>query len=352
MTSYERIKALVEGRPADRIGVAGWAHLPLVDRNITDFTRGLINFVEYNQFDLVKVMYNAYFVATAYGAKVDYSKSASRWASEVLAYPIYHPEEYLKLKPLDIDKCSLKDNVEMTKRLVDHYHGVKPVIATVFSPMTSVLEITAVRKPESMKRMMEYSPKELHYALEIATETNRRFVEKLLEAGVDGIFYATQMSAYDVITKEQYLEFSRPYDLQLLESIQGKTWFNLLHIHRQSDLLFREHLDYPVQAINWESAADAPNTTSIRQARAMTDKILVGGIDQHHDFLTPDNDREAVKAVLKKRLATAMEECPDRRFIFAPGCSMQLHVHHYLFTLMKEVVDELYDSPGGERDSN
>ena len=81
--------------------------------------------------------------------------------------------------------------------------------------------------------------------------------------------------------------------------------------------------------------------TSVREVRKMyPDKVLIGGIDQHNDFVNTDNDREAIKAVLRNRLLTAMEECGDGRFIFAPGCALPLDVDRYVFTLMDEVVEE------------
>ena len=39
MTGTQRIKALLDGSPIDRTPIGGWYHMPLVDRNVTDFTR-------------------------------------------------------------------------------------------------------------------------------------------------------------------------------------------------------------------------------------------------------------------------------------------------------------------------
>lgn len=32
MNSMQRVKAMVEGKEVDRIGVAGWYHMPLLDQ--------------------------------------------------------------------------------------------------------------------------------------------------------------------------------------------------------------------------------------------------------------------------------------------------------------------------------
>ena len=61
-----------------------------------------------------------------------------------------------------------------------------------------------------------------------------------------------------------------------------------------------------VQTINWEDkAASDEERTSITAARALTDKVLIGGIEQHHDFHNIDKDRESIKAVLKNRLISS-----------------------------------------------
>ena len=77
--------------------------------------------------------------------------------------------------------------------------------------------------------------------------------------------------------------------------------------------------------------------------RAKTDKIIIAGFDQDHDFITPENDREAVKAVLKRRFLEAEKENGSNRFIFAPGCCLA-HGGSYLNALIYEVAEELGQS--------
>ena len=67
---------------------------------------------------------------------------------------------------------------------------------------------------------------------------------------------------------------------------------------------------------------------------------IIGGIDQHNDFHDPNNDRELIKERLRRRLLTALEECGDYNFVFAPGCALPMDVDRYVFTLMEEVVEE------------
>jgi len=343
MYGTELIKAMVNKQPVDRIAVSGWVHLPEVDMNAKDFAKRTIDFTDTNGYDFVKMMFNAHFMTTAYGGKIKYSSDPRVWYGDIQEYPLNHPHDYATLEPLDIENSSLMLEVEATRMVAEHYKGKVPVIATLFSPITSLQEMTSSTKATRTIAMMKYSPKELHHALEAITETIIRFGKKLVEAGADGIFYANQFCCTNVITREQHEEFSRPYDLKILNAMrEAGSWFNMMHIHGSGNYMMDLFMDYPVDAYNWENiAAEGLEPTTITQMKAMTDKLLICGIDQHHDFFNEENDREAVKALLRSRLDEVLEVCKDKNFVFAPGCAMPCEARPYLFNLMREVVDEL-----------
>lgn len=342
MNSRQRLQAMVNNEPVDRVGVSGWLHMSMVDRNPKDFANATISFTEYNGWDFIKVMSNGHYFAEAFGADITFSKDPTEWSGHVHNYPINHPKDFENLRVLDPKKGVLAREIEAIKRIVEHFKGEVPVLATVFTPLTWAQEMTSSTRPGPTQAAMKYNPKELCKGLEVISETNIRFLEELIKAGIDGIFYATQFATRDVITPEQHAEFARKYDLPALEFIKDKTWFNMLHIHYSKNLMFKEHADYPVQAINWEDkGVSDEERTSITTARALTDKVLIGGIEQHHDFYNADNDRESIKALLKDRLVSSLKECGDKKFIFAPGCSLPMDVDGYVFTLMKEVVEEV-----------
>ena len=345
MTSTERLQAMVENKPVDRIGVAGWVHMPLVDRHPIDFVKCTIDFTDSNHWDLVKVMYCGHYFIEDFGTDITFSKDPTEWSGKMNRYVVNHPMDFTKLKVQDPKKGALAREVEATKRLVGYYHGKVPVLATVFTPLTWAQELYSQGKYQRIQKAMEYNPKELEKGLEIITETNVLFLEELLKTGIDGLFYATQYGCYDIVTPEQFAHFCRPYDLQTLNTVVGKTWFNMMHIHGNAHLMFKEHADYPVQAFNWEDKNGTPDeVTTITQAREIIgkDKIIIGGIEQHHDFWNADLDRDAVKAVLKQRLLDALDEMQgSKNFIFAPGCALPLNVPAYFFHLMHEVVEEV-----------
>jgi uroporphyrinogen decarboxylase len=135
-----------------------------------------------------------------------------------------------------------------------------------------------------------------------------------------------------------------PYDTQIIEYISKRTWFNMAHIHGKNNLNFVKYKGLPFQALNWENTPkDIPISevsTIISVREQFPDAVLVTGLDQHHDFISPLNKRNEVKKTLQARYQNAVKELGSNRFIFAPGCSLPLTVPNYLFTLLKEIVEE------------
>lgn len=344
MNKTERIRAMVEHRPVDRVGMSGWVHMPMVDRNVKDFTKATIDFTDNMDWDFIKLMSNGHYFAEAYGAQIRWRNDPREWSGEILRYPVRSAEEAAALPVLDpAENPVFAREIAIARNVAGHYKGTVPVLATIFTPLTWLQEMSSSCQPAPLLKMVTDHGREVHKALEILLETNMRLLDQMIQAGVDGIFLSTQFGTASLLGKELREEFCHAYDRRLLEYIKDRTWFNMLHVHYCEDLVMEEFMDYPVQAFNWENCTACPDMgrlTSIRQVRKMTDKVIIGGIDQHHDFHNRDNDREAIKEVLRRRLVTSLEECGDHNFIFAPGCALPMDVDRYVFTLMREVVLE------------
>lgn len=343
MTRSERIHAMAEGKSVDRAGISGWVHMPMVDRNVKDFTKAAIDFTENMNWDFIKVMSNGHYFADAYGAKIRWRNDPGEWSGEFLEYPIKTVSDVLNLPVLEPENNPVfVREIQVVKNLCRHYEGNTPVLATVFTPVTWLQEMISSTNPAPTLQLMAENKNEVHHALEALTETNLKLLDCFMEAGIDGIFLSTQFGTRALVSDAQYEEFEEPYIKRILEHIKKRTWFNMLHVHYCESLMFDKLVKLDgVHAYNWENCtaiSDMSRLTSIRQLRSMTDKVLIGGIDQHHDFYNKENDREAIKEVLRRRLVTSMEECGDLKFIFAPGCALPMDVDRYVFTLMNEVV--------------
>jgi uroporphyrinogen decarboxylase len=352
MTSFERIKAITEGKVVDRVGIAAWYHMPLLDHVAKDFAKGIINSCRVMRWDLCKIQYHALYFENMFGLTYTPSTSPSLLVGPVTKFPVPHPALFRKLKVPNIRSGSFERELELTKRILDELQGKLPVLPTIFSPLYTVRGLSGgSAHPEYIKAAIEYSPGDVHAGLEIITETNLRFLDELIKLGIDGIFLADAFASTDDMDEKTHEEFGAKYDLCILNYIKDKTWFNMLHVHGYKNLRFAEYerLKYPIQAYNWEDRfGDASHKPiSLKTVRGLTDKVLMGGIDFWNDFNNEANDREAVKAVIKARLIDALEQLgpKDTKFIFTPGCSVKMHVPEYRMQLMHEVVEEVTGVP-------
>lgn len=343
MNSYERIRAMTEGKKVDRPGIAGWMHLPLVDRCEQDFVRATIQGQQENRWDLVKVMYNGLYFTEAFGQKIRFSTQENEWQPTIIKHVIEHPAEFSRLKPVNVKEGAFAREIEATKKIVDNFKEKVPVVATIFTPITWASEMyCGWQRTEMMAAAMKYSAKDLHNGLEAITDTNIRFCEELVKAGIDGIFYASHYCSGALITKEEHEEFNKPYDLAVLDAVKRDTWFNLLHLHTMEKVMFEEFEKYPVQALNWEDIrCTGENRISLEMGRKMSDKIFIGGLDQHRDLISPENDREAVKRLLVQRIRDAVSAAGPDRLIIGPGCAFPNTIPQYRYQLIAEAMEEV-----------
>jgi uroporphyrinogen decarboxylase len=153
------------------------------------------------------------------------------------------------------------------------------------------------------------NPQEVLSGLKVITETTLRFIEEVKKLGIDGIFYAVQHAQYGLLSENEYLQFGKAFDLEILEQTQP-FWFNMLHVHGE-DIMFQLIKDYPVQIINWHDRETYPN---LAEAQKIFKGVVCGGLSREKKMvfgMPEDIFAEAREAIT----ATG-----GKRFILGTGC--------------------------------
>ena len=292
MNGTERIRAVLSGQPVDKIPVSIWKHLPREDRDVEKFTAKIIELTDENDYDFVKIQVSAAYLVEAYGAEIDFNdKEDANYSLEgntykngmfiIKKYPIESIEDLDKIQPIDVyTNPVIQRDAQVFRNVIAHYRGTKPVVHTLFTALTWLERFTsggAVAVQEFIRR----DRAAVHRALKNINEVNKKLVDLYVKEGISGFFFATTYTSPLTISDENYKEFVREYELDLLNYIKGKTWFNILHIHGNINLNIENFIDYPVEAINWEDIAEGINPKRLISAtklRSLTDKVLIGGI--------------------------------------------------------------------------
>ena len=199
-------------------------------------------------------------------------------------------------------------------------------LQTVFSPL-SVLAFLVARPArhtvdaavqaqyDGLRQYISENPQGVHVALQNITTTLTAYAAALVEAGASGLFFAiVKLARQGILTQEEFAEFGKPYDLQVLQAVQGAP-FNLLHICGQAVYLDAV-ADYPVHAINWATLGQLNPTLGDVSRRSR--HALVGGVDELGTLRhgTPD-------AVIREAKA-AIKVTNSRHFLLTPGCGVSV----------------------------
>lgn len=347
MTSTQRIQAVLQGQPTDRIPVAGWAHvMNLSDRHAGDFTKATIDYQNAHHFDFIKMMSNPQYLAEAMGTVLRPARNSQEtafWCVEKLA--VETVDDWARLEVPSMKEGPLAREIEVVDRLCDHYKGEVPVLPTIFSPLMWAMYFSVAPAEQHRREgeegllpawaaYLQQNEEKVKYGLQVITETNNRLMDEMIRRGAAGFFFANPL-AQSAWPKEQFDTFAKPYDMANLSHAQGRTWFNIFHWCGRQNLQYDYIKDYPVEALNWEDVCETNPTMA--EIRAKTDKVLVGGIDRLNDLEGPD--REQIKQRLKQRLYRAVEQAGPK-LIFAGGCTFDASVQER-FVVLQEAVDEV-----------
>jgi uroporphyrinogen decarboxylase len=117
------------------------------------------------------------------------------------------------------------------------------------------------------------------------------------------------MATTDLVTRHEFAEFGRAYDLPVLESLIGRSRVTMLHVCGKN-LAFDLVADYPVDVLNWAAHTSG---TSLTDARRMTATPLAAGLSL--ETLCGGTESE-VQAEAHQAIAVAGR----KGFILAPDC--------------------------------
>jgi uroporphyrinogen decarboxylase len=333
MKPIERVKALLDGKKLDVPAINLWKHFPPYDEDPVQLVRKITQFQDRFNWDFVKVTYQGLFSIQDWGSKIKWPERNCEWpdtcagVGTVTDFSIKKVEDWTKLHVLSMDEGSMKATIDAAKGAINRYKGEAPVVVTVFNSLTTAVKMSG----DKMFVHMRQNPEAFTKGIEVITKTTVEFVKSVMNAGADGIFFASQLANYDKMSVQEYETFGRPYDLEILKHAE-KGWFNIMHMHGNTPM-FDIMSKYPVQALNWH---DRLVDISLRKGREMCgDKLLIGGVEEFK--VLP----EASDSELKAHLADALSQVEDGRMILGPGCCVPSSISEDRFELAKKLLMEL-----------
>jgi len=289
MTKRERVIAALNGREVDRVPFSVYQHSTVNERRIDKFVEYTINF--YNKYnpDYIKVMFDE-----NYDTPVNWQY-------------IQNLDVWKELEVFDPHIGAFGRQLEALKRIKDLAGPDVPVLQTVFSPFHFAHRLTNRRMIEDWKQ----APDIVQKGLNVIAVNIISFAESCMnEVGIDGFFFGAFGCEEGWMSEAQYKDLVRPSDLLVLNELK-KADMVFLHIHGESDSFFNLLKDYPCNAISWEDKLAGP---TLKEAKKLTDKCLIGGINHLHAGTCSSED-----IVMEGKNSIASVN--NRGLILAPGCT-------------------------------
>ncbi|MGI2335524.1 MAG: uroporphyrinogen decarboxylase family protein [Dehalogenimonas sp.] len=324
MNKRERIQAVIAGKEIDRVPVGFWRHWPGDDQRPDTLAAVTLDYQRRFDLDFIKFPVSSVYCVDDYGIEHAYQGN-SNGDREYLSRIIFTPEDWLKIKPLDINQGTYGWHLESLKQVLAERDTDTPVIVTMFNPMAMAAYLAG---DELLLAHIRQYPEKVMLALKALAETSARFINACIKLGADGVFLSTRFASYEMVTEQEYLSFGRSGDLKVLQAA-AEGWFNVLHLHGQHPMM-KLLADYPVQAINWH---DVTSDIDLAVASRIFPGVLMGGVEQSQTLL--NGTPEAVS----DQSSSAISRLDGRRLILTPGCTYSLGVPESNLLALRHSVD-------------
>jgi uroporphyrinogen decarboxylase len=324
MDKFERVYAALRGETVDRPPVALWRHFPESDQTADELARSVLAWQAAFDWDLIKITPASGYAYEDWGARFVYRPN-DEGTRTVLERPIRSLDDWSQIRPLDVLAGVLGREVHATRLIAEQLAGRAPCLQTVFSPTTTVSNLAG--RDRFLADLRE-RPDVVRQALEATTETTVALARAFLEAGANGLFFATQLAARSYLSEDEYRTVGEPFDRAVLNAVRGQTDFLLLHIHGE-DIYFDLLAGYPVDAINWHDRRTPP---TLPEGQRRFHACTVGGLDA--DVLLHGRPEE-----VSGQVRAAVHETQGRHVIDTAGCVALITTPEANLRAVREAVE-------------
>ena len=225
---------------------------------------------------------------------------------------IRKPGDWVKMPQYGMD--FYQQQVEVARGLVQAAGKEAFVIHTLYSPFMCARD--TVGEPLLVQHLRE-DPSAVKKGIETITESLRTFVRACIAAGIDGFYHSTQGGeTVHFEGSPVFDECIKPYDLSLMNEINEKCPFNILHVcdYEAGYSTLTPFLDYPGDVVNCSLELGDGRITG-QQVSDMFDRPFMGSVERLGTILTGSTDD------VRKMVLPILEGAPER-FILGADCTI------------------------------
>jgi uroporphyrinogen decarboxylase len=311
MSKRERFLAAVAGEAVDHPPCTAWIHFGSDRLGGTEHAARHARFVRDNDWDICKIV------------------NDFRYPGPPGIETLTEPKDMLAFAPLPLTAENFAEELKCIRLLREEFGPQMPIMITTFDPFQQVM-----RRVGYTRAAFVYAHRdEALRMLDAVCDTMCRYMQAVREAGCDAVFFSINSAIRPPnrrgVDDETWRTFLRPYDLRMLEAMQGMV--RVLHVHG-TDLDMQRVLDYPIEVL---SVSDRlPGNPSLTELRRLTGKCLMGGIDEASivEMSLPE---------LRAHVRDCIAQAGRTKLILSPGCTIPTQTPWYLLQAFRDLCRTL-----------
>jgi len=305
------IEGLIASNRIPRLPVAFWRHFPIDDQSPDRLSAATTLFQNTYDPDIIKVSPSSSFCIREWGISDEWSGNTEGTRDYTNSLSL---DEAQEITVQDVMQGSLGKQLSAIEMIIAIHAKTTPVIQTIFSPLSQLKNLLGKK---NLAYAIRHHPAIISGTLDVITETTKKFMLVCTNLGVDGFFYAVQHATSYELSREEFIQFGKNFDIRLFDNL-NKHWVNILHIHG-SHIYFDLMLDYPCQIFNWHDREGAPN---LLEASRLTDKVLCGGLNRISAMVQGNEEQ------IESEILDAVSQIGGKHFLLGAGCVLSIIAPH------------------------
>src|SRR2546421_6009833 len=191
MTKRARVLAALRGEPVDRVPLSFWLHNFVIENSAAGLAAETLRLARTFDWDFLKPQPRAQCFAEMWGLR---SRPSTERATPfpVTHTPLAGAADVARLQPVDPRGGALGEQLTALATIRAAVGPDTPIIWTVFAPMMVLPYLLTGGRPQALA-LARAEPKAVDAALAAMAETLSGYARACLEAGADGLFYATNI---------------------------------------------------------------------------------------------------------------------------------------------------------------
>lgn len=323
LSKYQRVLRALNREEVDRTPFGLWRHFPNIDQNPKKLAEREASFAKKFDTDIMKLNPSGLYTVQDKGTQIKYFNNNKK-VPKIKNYSVNDPKDWEKLEVQKVDEGSYKDRIETIMTLKDHVEDNRPMIETVFSPLTTAKKLSGKRFTKDLKN----NPSLVHTALEKLTLETIKYIQALSKMDIAGIFYATQCATTDLLSKSEHQTFGKKYDIEVLEKAEGLFEFTVLHAHGRN-LITDQLFSYPFDVFSWHAQITEPSLKEV-----LKDYKFAAMAGVNRETILSGSEDEIIYEV--RKAINASRETGG--LVLAPGCTISPKVRDRALHLIKNKV--------------